>query len=196
MELYRELATQLEVIRQDERLRVWTDVGSSDLLPGLPNELVESLIWPRIRKHVEEVRQERHVQADIIGRLKLIRSLAQTSRKWRHLVRHSKPLGGFCLLMQGWAPNIWANFPDIISYHFISYMLYLPPLDIFYLASITFLTWWLNAWTYTFKPPQRDFYLELYLDIDDVCRCLRRWKELRRTAFLRGSIIPNETHSY
>ena len=53
MELYRELATQLEVIRQDERLRVWTDVGSSDLLLGLPNELVESLIWPRVRKHVE-----------------------------------------------------------------------------------------------------------------------------------------------
>ena len=145
MERYQELAAQLEDARQEERMQLWTDVGSSDLIPGLPNELVESLIWPRVRQHVEEVRRERHVEAGIIERLQLIRSLAHTSQKWRHLVRHSKPWGGFRLLMQSWPSHYWTNFPDILSHHFISILLYLPPLDIFYRGDRKFLSRWLNA---------------------------------------------------
>ena len=156
-------------------------VGINDLIPGLPDEIVESLIWPRVRRHVEEVKGVQRYGPDLIGRLQLICSLAQTCRKWRHLVRHSKPWGGYRLLMHYWAPRYWATHSDIIAEDFVSIMFFLPPLDIFYQTDKPSLSTWLREWMHEFKENEIEFYLQLYVDQNDVCGRLRRWKEWRNT---------------
>lgn len=95
LEFRRLLAT-----KDQDRARIWNPPATryplrcrppvSNLIPGLPDDLVELHIWPRIRAMLEDVVL---LEVSDTPRVKTIcltvRSVAHINRKWRHLITNS-----------------------------------------------------------------------------------------------------------
>ena len=178
---YRETSTALLSEVKLQRAQIWEDGNGHGLniIPGLPDDIVESFIWSKVCQYVEEVRQASRRGYEIKDRIETVRALAHTSRKWRHVVQHSKPWGALKTLMADWKPEYWELYPQVIMYEYWSLMLRLPPLDIFFGFPQDSLRECRINWLLTKEKPERDIYLALYPDPVDVTGRLRRWKEWR-----------------
>lgn len=170
-------AALLQSERNDIRLSIWHAGHPSDLIPGLPDALVESEIWPRIREYFEDIGTEPESN-DLRKKMMAIRSLQNASRKWRFVVRGSKSWAAMRILEYnlGPIPNWWST--DYIVFFFHRYMRNLPPIDTFSTDTIDQLSFWFKCW-HDMSHDDREMCLELYDVKNDTLGRLVAWKTER-----------------
>ena len=179
---YRAIGDNLENERKRQRSEIWESwmSGPEAMIPGLPDQVVEFMIWPKVCRYLEDVRTVRVRGSEMIDRIETVRALEHTSRKWRHVVQHSKPGGAFRYLLEEYEPKDWEMYPSTLKSEYWKLMSKLPPLDVFYKSERYYFCEFVRNWIFlSADRAHRDMYLTLYPDPLDASGRLRRWKEWR-----------------
>jgi hypothetical protein len=157
-EKIRSMCHDAEEVVRAEWENIWQSTTSSDILPGLPDELVETKIWPILRRWLEDVQDLPNEVC--VSRILQIRSMACISRKWRHIVTTSKAWAAIRLIVE--------NVPQIMPLYALSatfrlYMMYIPPIDAFSRLPLKELRHQQSIWM-MYNCEETHIYLELYSD--------------------------------
>src|SRR5450759_50480 len=150
----------------------------SDLIPGLPDNLVEPELWTRIRRSFENVGRDPDSEVKLRGIMRNIRALHGTCRKWRFLVDISKSWAAMRILEYELCPidRFWRTLYSPFFFH--KYMRNLPPIDTFSIDRIERLVLWFKCW-YDMTKEDREICLQLYDDRHDKLGRLEEWVKQR-----------------
>lgn len=156
----RELRQRFEIGLQqvvNERDALWMSCPNKDeLIPGLPDHIVEDRIWPKLVDSIERVDRDVRLK-DLIDTLVSVMLL---SKKWSHVAKYSK-LGAVAKLMQTLPPQTEFH---IVEAYFKHYMIQVPPMDLLSTFPLGELQRRVNYWaaTHLSEGNEMDDFLQLY----------------------------------
>lgn len=77
---------RIATVENEQRNTIW--MSPNHLIPGLPDDIVEALIWPRIEAHYREI--ETVSDSDLMDRLTNMISCRSVNKRWSHVIKYSQ----------------------------------------------------------------------------------------------------------